>query len=122
MYFFESNLLLSGKGNSLFNFNHNIYRPLCSTNTMTRGKPLSDDLRAVILNMGMSLDMPTIMKLTNVKHRTIERIFQDYRNKGTVMREHIYQELRGRKHSLTVADTNVRETLFLKHRLSNVLL
>lgn len=75
---------------------------------MPRGKPLSDDLRGVIINMGMSQDIPNIVKLTGVKRRTIERIFADYRNKGTVMRGHMYKELRGRKHSLTVADTKVR--------------
>lgn len=75
---------------------------------MPRGKPLSDDLRSVIINMGMTQDILNIMQLTGVKRRTIERIFADYRNKGTVMREHMYQELRGRKHSLTVRDTKVK--------------
>ncbi|KAJ7474619.1 Homeodomain-like protein [Mycena galericulata] len=56
---------------------------------MTRGKALSDDLRGVILNMGMTQDIDNIMKLTGVKRRTIERIFADYRNKGTVMRAHV---------------------------------
>ncbi|KAJ7360647.1 hypothetical protein DFH08DRAFT_800091 [Mycena albidolilacea] len=62
---------------------------------MTRGKPLSDDLRGVILNMGMSQSISNIVTLTGLKHRTIERIFADYHNKGTVMREHMYRELRG---------------------------
>ncbi|KAJ7447641.1 Homeodomain-like protein, partial [Mycena latifolia] len=72
---------------------------------MPRGKALSDDLRGVILNIGMTQDILNIVKLTGVKRRTIERIFADYRNKGTVMREHMHQELRGRKHSLTVRGT-----------------
>jgi hypothetical protein len=71
---------------------------------MTRGKALSDDLRAVIVNMGMTQDIANITRLTGVKHR---RIFADYRNRGTVMRENMYKELRGRKHSLTVSDTKV---------------
>ncbi|KAJ7726446.1 Homeodomain-like protein, partial [Mycena maculata] len=72
---------------------------------MTRGKTLSDDLRIVILNMGMTQDIANITRLTGVKRRTVKRIFKDYRDKGTVMREHMYKELRGRKHSLTVSDT-----------------
>jgi transcriptional regulator GlxA family with amidase domain len=75
---------------------------------MTRGKALADDLRAVIVNMGMTQDIANITRLTGVKRRTVERIFADYRNKGTVMRENMYKELRGRKHSLTVSDTKVR--------------
>ncbi|KAJ7139143.1 hypothetical protein C8R44DRAFT_727252 [Mycena epipterygia] len=49
---------------------------------MPRGKPLSDDLRGVIINMGMTQDIPNIMQLTGVKRQTIEQIFADYRNKG----------------------------------------
>jgi 5S rRNA maturation endonuclease (ribonuclease M5) len=78
---------------------------------MTRGKPLSDDLRGVIINMGMSLDLKNILRLTGLRRRTVERIFMDYRNKGTVLREHMYQELRGRKHSLTSRDTKVGGSL-----------
>jgi transposase len=81
---------------------------------MPRGKPLSDDLRGVILNMGMNHDIDSIAAMTRVKRRTIERIFQDYRNKGTVMRQNMYKELRGRKHSLTVSDTNVSSPLCAK--------
>jgi hypothetical protein len=67
--------------------------------------------------MGMTQDIPSIMKLTGVKCRTIEQIFQDYRNKGTVMREHVYQELRGRKHSLTPANTKVKSISQWSHQL-----
>ncbi|KAJ7450497.1 Homeodomain-like protein [Mycena galericulata] len=72
---------------------------------MTRGKPLSDDLRGVLLNMAMHHDVDTIADLTGVGHRTIERLLSDYRKKGTVVREHMYQELRGRKRCLTGRDT-----------------
>jgi hypothetical protein len=78
---------------------------------MTHGKPLSDDLRGVILNMGISQSISNIVKLTGFKHRTIKRLFADYRNKGTVMQEHMYQELRGRKCSLTVRDTKVCDSI-----------
>ncbi|KAJ6503537.1 Homeodomain-like protein [Mycena sanguinolenta] len=72
---------------------------------MTRGKPLSDDLRGVLLNMAMHYDIDNIAKMTRVGRRTIERLLSDYREKGTVFREHMYQELRGRKRSLTSKDT-----------------
>ncbi|KAJ7349891.1 hypothetical protein DFH08DRAFT_807227 [Mycena albidolilacea] len=65
---------------------------------MPRGKPLSEDLRGVILNMGMNHDVDSIAAMT-----------RDYRNKGTVMRQNMYKELRGRKHSLTVSDTNCQQ-------------
>ncbi|KAJ7241044.1 Homeodomain-like protein [Mycena haematopus] len=72
---------------------------------MTRGKPLSDDLRGALINMAMHHDIANIAKLTGVGHRTIERLLSEYRKKGTVAREHMYRELRGRKRSLTNKDT-----------------
>ncbi|KAJ6527038.1 hypothetical protein B0H19DRAFT_1243334 [Mycena capillaripes] len=81
-------------------------------------KPLSDDLRAVILNMGMNPDIPTIVKLTTVKRRTIERIFQNYRNKGTVMREHMYQELRGLEDTAGLSTTEAGRPIGSLERMS----
>jgi hypothetical protein len=92
-------------------FNHHRLLTRKLSINMTRRKPLSDDLWGVILNMGMSQSISNIVKLTGLKKRTIERIFANYRNKGTVMREHMYQELRGRKRSLTVRDTKVCDNI-----------
>jgi 5S rRNA maturation endonuclease (ribonuclease M5) len=80
---------------------------------------MSDGLRGVILTMGMTRDISTIVELTRVKRRTIEQIFQDYRNKGTVMREHMYKELRERKHSLTDRDTKVNQRFYCETIDSN---
>ncbi|KAJ7275604.1 hypothetical protein C8J57DRAFT_1714203 [Mycena rebaudengoi] len=72
---------------------------------MARGKALSNDLRGTILNMALNLDIPTICCYTGCKTRTaMERILEDYRKKGTVMREHLWQEMRGRKRKMTNRD------------------
>ncbi|KAJ7643280.1 hypothetical protein B0H17DRAFT_834714, partial [Mycena rosella] len=71
---------------------------------MVRGKPLSNDLRGVILNMALSLDVPGICKYTGCKTRTVQRVLEDYRKKGTVMREHLRQEMRGAKRKMTNRD------------------
>ncbi|KAJ7163771.1 hypothetical protein C8R46DRAFT_1101532 [Mycena filopes] len=71
---------------------------------MTRGKALSDDLRGVLLNMARSMDIPAICRQTGCKRRTVERVMEDYRKKGTVMREHLRLEMRGAKRSMATAD------------------
>lgn len=78
---------------------------------MVRGKPLSDDLRGAILNMALTLDIPTICRYSGCKKRTVERVLEDYRKKGTVMREHLRQETRGRKRKMTHRDIGVRATM-----------
>lgn len=72
-----------------------------------RGKPLSDDLRGAILNMARYLDVEAIKNYTGCARRTIERILADYRRRGTVMREHVHQTIRGNRRSLTGADVRV---------------
>ncbi|KAK7054183.1 hypothetical protein R3P38DRAFT_1486142 [Favolaschia claudopus] len=71
---------------------------------MTRGKSLSDDLRGAIFNMALTLDVPQICRYTGCKTRTVQRVLQDYRRKGTVMREHLQQEMRGAKRAMTCGD------------------
>jgi len=71
---------------------------------MTRGHALSDDLRGAILNMAHSLDVDNICKYTGCKKRTVQRILEDYRKKGSVIREHMRQETRGAKRRLTTGD------------------
>ncbi|KAJ7246392.1 hypothetical protein C8J57DRAFT_1724803 [Mycena rebaudengoi] len=71
---------------------------------MACGKALSDDLRGTILNMALNLDIPTICRYTGCKTRTVERILEDYRKRGTVMQEHLQQEMRGRKRKMTNRD------------------
>jgi predicted transcriptional regulator len=74
---------------------------------MTRGKALSDDLRGAILNMARTLDVHSICSYTNCKKRTVERVLEDYRKKGTVMREHLRLEMRGAKRSMSPGDIRV---------------
>jgi predicted transcriptional regulator len=74
---------------------------------MTRGKALSDDLQGAILNMARTLDVHSICSYTNCKKRTVERVLEDYRKKGTVMREHLRLEMRGAKRSMSPGDIRV---------------
>lgn len=74
---------------------------------MTRGKAMSDDLRGAILNMARTLDIHQICHYTGCKTRTVQRIFEDYQKKGTVMREHLRLEMRGAKRSMSGGDIRV---------------
>ncbi|KAJ7735283.1 hypothetical protein DFH07DRAFT_780074 [Mycena maculata] len=71
---------------------------------MTRGKSMSDDLRGAILNMARTLDIHQICHYTGCKTRTVQRILEDYRKKGSVMREHLRLEMRGAKRSMSGGD------------------
>ena len=76
---------------------------------MARGKPLSDDLRAIVLNMARYLDVPMIASYTSIGKRTIYRILEDYHKRGLVStRAHLLHTLRGKRRSLTAADVRVR--------------
>jgi hypothetical protein len=83
---------------------------------MTRGKAMSDDLRGVLLNMARTMGIDEICHKTGCKKRTVERVMEDYRKKGTVMREHLRLEMRGAKRSMTAGDVNVCPTLHTPHR------
>jgi hypothetical protein len=75
---------------------------------MVRGKPLSNDLRAVILNMACHLDVASIAHYTGCPIRTTHRLLSDYRHKGTVVRKEILNRtLRGRKRALTSENIHV---------------
>ncbi|KAJ7601842.1 Homeodomain-like protein [Mycena rosella] len=71
---------------------------------MVRGKPLSDDLRGAILNMARNFDLHEICHHTGCKKRTVQRVLEDYRKKGTVMREHLRLEMRGAKRIMSPGD------------------
>jgi len=72
---------------------------------MVRENPLSDDLRAVILNMARHLDVPAIRHYTGCPVRTIRDVLLDYSRKGTILRHHRHkQTLRGKKQALTSAN------------------
>ena len=74
---------------------------------MTRGRPLSNDLRRAIVNMAQSLDIDSIIQYTGCKRRSIERILSDYHKKGTTARICHSKELRGAKRALKSADVRV---------------
>jgi hypothetical protein len=63
---------------------------------MVRGKPLSDDLCSVILNMACHLDAPAI-------RHSIRDVLLDYRDKGTILQQQLLkQTLRGKKRAFTL--------------------
>ncbi|KAJ6558815.1 Homeodomain-like protein [Mycena vulgaris] len=68
---------------------------------MTRGRPLSQDLRWSLLKMARTHDIATISKLTGVGKRTIERLMSDYRKYGTAARWGPGRSLRGQKRKLS---------------------
>jgi len=54
--------------------------------SMACGKPLSDDLRNVVLTLTQRLDVNSIRDYTGLKKCTIQRILEDYRKRRTVSR------------------------------------
>jgi hypothetical protein len=64
---------------------------------MTRGRPLSQDLRWSLLKMARVHDIKTISNLTGVGKRTVERLMSDYRKYGTAARWGPGRSLRGQK-------------------------
>ncbi|KAJ7133200.1 hypothetical protein C8R44DRAFT_730396 [Mycena epipterygia] len=85
---------------------------------MTRGRPLSQDLRWSLLKMARSHDIATISKLTGVGKRTVERLMSDYRKYGTAARWGPGRSLRGQKRKISTrnveAYTNVLQCQFLR--------
>lgn len=84
--------------------------PLLPT-TMTRGKPLSDDLRVALICMGRQLPLNTVSKYSGVPVRTIKRLFSDYRRDGHALRRKQHVEMRGAKQKLMIDDMGVRSKL-----------
>ena len=74
---------------------------------MARGKVLSDDLRAAIINLARHFDVDNIVVYTGCKRRTVERTLADYRRHGVVAREHMFAHLRGARRNLTCRDVRV---------------
>jgi len=74
---------------------------------MARGKFLSDDLGAAIINLARHFDVDNIVKYTDCKRRTVERTLADYRRHGVVAREHMFAYLRGARRNLTCRDVRV---------------
>ncbi|KAJ7087781.1 hypothetical protein C8R44DRAFT_27169 [Mycena epipterygia] len=68
---------------------------------MTRGRPLSQDLRWSLLKMARTHDINTISRLTGVGKRTVERLMSDYRKYGTAARWGPLRSLKGRKRKLS---------------------
>jgi hypothetical protein len=52
---------------------------------MARGKALSDDLRAAIIDLARHFDVDNIVEYTGCKRRTVERTLADYRRLGVVL-------------------------------------
>jgi hypothetical protein len=84
---------------------------------MTRGKSLSNDLRAAIVNLAYHFDVADIVKYTKCKKRTVQRIVNDYKRHCTALRPRLERELRGARRSLSLSDVTVCSTVFKLFRL-----
>jgi transposase len=75
---------------------------------MPRGRPLSEDLRRVIVHMAhvLLLEIDAITNLTMVPRRSVERVLGRYRQTGQVMPNNEVQ-LRGRRRILEYDDLAV---------------
>ncbi|KAJ7139631.1 hypothetical protein C8R44DRAFT_727656 [Mycena epipterygia] len=74
---------------------------------MTRGRPLSQDLRWSLLKMARTHDINTISRLTGVGKRTVERLMSDYRKYGTAARWGPLRSLKGRKRKLSTRNVEI---------------
>ena len=70
---------------------------------MARGKFLSDDLRAAIINLARHFDVDNMVEYTGCKRRTVEHTLADYQRHAVavVAREHMVAHLRGARRNLT---------------------
>jgi hypothetical protein len=71
----------------------------------TRHRPLSEDLRWVLVRMARSMSIPQILAHTGLKRRTIEHILSTYRCTGRVLNSP--KKPRGRKPILDSDDAAV---------------
>lgn len=78
---------------------------------MTRGHPLSDDLRRVLIYMGTRCSFSQVKARTGVPRSTLRDLYAEYKKNGHIFRTHSAYETRGRKRKLTMANVGVR-TLF----------
>lgn len=73
----------------------------------TPGKAISDDVRAIVLNMACSLNVKQITRYTGIPSRSIYRILQDFRRRAIISRNGT-PSLRGAQRKLTMTDARVR--------------
>lgn len=75
---------------------------------MTRGHPLSNDLRRVLIYMGTRYSFSKIMAQTGLPKSTLRDLYAEYKKNGHILRIKSTYETRGRKRKLTTANTGVR--------------
>lgn len=80
---------------------------LLSTFTMTRGHPLSGDLRRVLIYMGTHHSFSEVMAQTGLPRTTLRTLYAEYKKHGHVLCTKSVYETRGRKRKLTTADVGV---------------
>lgn len=80
---------------------------------MTRGHPLSNDLRIALICMGKHLPLDAVTEYSGVPVRTIQRLFADYRRDGHALRRKQNIQMRGARPKLTFDDMGVSNTDFI---------
>ncbi|KAJ3796362.1 hypothetical protein GGU11DRAFT_144348 [Lentinula aff. detonsa] len=71
---------------------------------MTRGHPLSDDLRLMLIHMGTQLPLKDVSKYSGVPLRTLQRLYEEYRRTGSGLHSKSNLETRGAKRMLSYDD------------------
>ena len=83
------------------------------TQDMVKGRPLSDDLRKVILNMARHFDVTLIHHYTGCATRSIERLLADWRKNSTIVRDLTARRRRGKRQILSGTNIRVHLTICL---------
>ena len=83
------------------------------TQDMVKGRPLSDDLRKVILNMAQHFDVASIHHYTGCATRSIERLLTDWRKNSTIVRDLTARRRRGKRQILSGTNIRVHLTICL---------
>ncbi|KAJ3781129.1 hypothetical protein GGU10DRAFT_250060, partial [Lentinula aff. detonsa] len=71
---------------------------------MTRGHPLSDDLHLTLIHMGTQLPLKDVSKYSGVPLRTLQRLYEEYRQTGSGLHSKSNLETRGAKRMLSYDD------------------
>ncbi|KAJ3788561.1 hypothetical protein GGU11DRAFT_756984 [Lentinula aff. detonsa] len=75
---------------------------------MTRGHPLSNDLREALVQMGHQLSVTKISQYTAISERTIQNVFSQFREKGYARRTKSLLEMRGAQRMFNADDVSRR--------------
>ena len=77
--------------------------------SMTCGHPLSDDLRLALICMGTQLSLEDVAKYSGIPTRTVQRLYEEYRQTGSGLCLKLSLETRGAKQLLSYDNIGVHD-------------